>query len=298
VVSISWNRVVKHEGPPSGGTASELGSDASYEVVWMPTDRDGEEAGLLRDLAGNPVTACGLYHDVNRGVASIMNVKRELTARIEGVEPGRQYLFNVIARSLKVGRSMAYDPILHSPTESRDCPPGYRRTTEAFIGEGSTRTWTGLRDCAVRCEVRHMHLLGACPGFEYYLPKGTCTIYLAGARTGPPRADREAGWQTCVADGSSGASSQAAQARGGAAAGSVFWDEVLPIAMILALVAFIAWARPCCLGHSARSWRADIELPRWPGGGYGGRGVSSYAPPSVFGQVGRSGGYDDYAQLG
>jgi len=79
---------------------------------------------------------------------------------------------------------------------------------------------------------------------------------------------------------------------------SRFWDQAVPLLVIAASAAFVAWARPCCKSHGAHWRRFELELPSWGGGGgynamretrgfggFGGSSSGSYAPPSVVGQA-------------
>merc|ERR1712048_470868 len=77
---------------------------------------------------------------------------------------------------------------------------------------------------------------------------------------------------------------------------SILWERAVPLLLIFALSAFIAWSRPCCKGQEIIRRHFDLELPHWGRSarqynvmvdniGNRRNNVGSYAPPSMVGQT-------------
>merc|ERR1719235_2001658 len=57
----------------------------------------------------NTSTPCGLYREHRQRRASRVTMRSMRTETVRGLEPGARYVFNVVARSVMTGHSVAYE---------------------------------------------------------------------------------------------------------------------------------------------------------------------------------------------
>lgn len=85
---------------PMGGVGSDANPVAEYEVFYMQADA----------YTANISTPCGLYDEYKRENAKRILTKEKRSTIIDDLKAKDRYCFNVVARSLKTGRSFAYEP--------------------------------------------------------------------------------------------------------------------------------------------------------------------------------------------
>lgn len=97
---VSWQpAALLGDGQPSGGRDDA----ATYEVFWLR-----EYTAPMG--AGNLSSACGLYAEYKNRIAAKMHTKTDRTATIRNLDANVMYMFNVVARSVSTGHSVAYEP--------------------------------------------------------------------------------------------------------------------------------------------------------------------------------------------
>merc|ERR1712137_11126 len=182
-VTLEWSPAhLFGTGHPPEGSGGDEAPVAEYEVFVM----------LGRDTTANYSTPCGLYEEAQRTKLTRFAMKTERIVTMPDVQYNNVYIFNVVARSLSTGHSVAYKP-LH----------------KIFLKPSSFQYWSAPR--------------------------------------------------------------------------STFWDQTLPIIIIVLMMMITAYMRLCCKGPallpgimemSAR--HAPVRIPPADFSG-------SYAPPSVVG---------------
>lgn len=85
-------------GQPQEGAVGDEEPVAVYEVFYGRADTS----------LGNTSSACGLYFDYRFKRSKRILAKHERSAKITGITPGHNYIFNVVARNSRTGHSVAY----------------------------------------------------------------------------------------------------------------------------------------------------------------------------------------------
>jgi len=101
-VVVQWEAALLFgKGQPPAGTGGDAQPAAEYEVFYWkePTELDL-----------NVSTPCGLYEAHKRRKAKRQSVKTARQVVLKDLSPDANYVFNVVARNLRTGRSVAYTP--------------------------------------------------------------------------------------------------------------------------------------------------------------------------------------------
>jgi len=203
-VTLEWSPALLFgRGMPSGGAGGDAKPEAEYEVFYI------NYGNQIPDLHGaltprNLSTPCGLYEELRRNKNAkrvLAKTRRRIT--LSDLDPHSAYVFNVVARSLHSGHSVAYHP--------------YR-------------------------------------SYVYDL--------LPFSKEAEPLAIER----------------------------STFWDDIMPVLIILSSVACLCYTRPCCKAGSVPWSGFELELPGMSSSRNSARSYQpvqtnfgSYAPPSIVG---------------
>lgn len=103
--SVDNSVLVKWE-PASlfGWKSGKSAGAVEYEVFYFEVPGHTEEDNF------NMSTPCGLYEAEARRKAKRKLVKTETEVVIAGLKPNKAYVFNVVAKSVRTGHSLAYEP--------------------------------------------------------------------------------------------------------------------------------------------------------------------------------------------
>lgn len=108
-VTLTWAPAkLFGNGHPAGGSGGDGDPVVEYEVFYLPASRTPPS---LREVQSNLSAACGLYLEHRHRRARRFATKTERRLTIKDMEPGRSYVFNVVARSIMTGHSTAYLPV-------------------------------------------------------------------------------------------------------------------------------------------------------------------------------------------
>jgi len=109
---------------PPGGVGGDANPVAEYEVFYVQAEK----------YTANISTPCGLYDEYKRESAKRVLTKEKRSAIIDDLRPNENYVFNVVARSLRTGHSLAYEPYRSHTSEEQVPPPPVARQNPVWSG--------------------------------------------------------------------------------------------------------------------------------------------------------------------